>query len=212
HHGSGIIEMLAVLDRSALPDQSCQFRLAFDERQVGEIAPIEVEEIEHVIDEAVALSRLERGLQRRKAGDPALVLDHDLAVEQRRVGGKRGDGMGDVGKFFVPMEALAGEQTGLAIVEPRLNAIAVELDLVDPAGAGWRLGPQGGERRRHEFRQWRPARASLRFFLPALGRSRLGCRRGTSRAARALARGRTRRAARGAAAGRPYVLGWTLVR
>src|SRR5262249_48432538 len=41
--------------------------------------------------------------------------------------------------------------------EPRLDAVAVELDLVRPAEPAWRGRMQGGERRRHEIRERRVA-------------------------------------------------------
>ena len=92
-----------------------------------------MEKIEDVIDEALALPCLQRRLQLGKTRNAFLVLDHDLAVDQRRLRGQLGDGGGDVRKFFGPIETLAGEQTDLAVVEPSLDAITVELDLVHPA-------------------------------------------------------------------------------
>ena len=50
-----------------------------------EVAPIKLQQIEHVIDEAVGLAVLERVLQRREIAD-AVLLDHDLAVDHRGVG------------------------------------------------------------------------------------------------------------------------------
>jgi hypothetical protein len=102
-----------------------------------------MKQIEHVIDEALALAALERRLQLRKAGNSVLVLDDYLTVDQRRARGKLGDGGGGVRKFFAPLEALTREQTHVAVIEPRLDAVAVELDLVRPASPGRRRLVQG---------------------------------------------------------------------
>src|SRR6516225_11411545 len=115
--------MFTVSDRTALRpfDQLCQFGLALDQRHGGQIASIEMEKIEDIVNEALALPCLQRGLQLGKIRNAFLVLDHDLAVDQRRMRGQLGNGGGDVGKFLAPIEALAGEQADIAMVEPSLD-------------------------------------------------------------------------------------------
>src|SRR5262249_39408087 len=134
-----------------------QFGFALDQRQGGQIASIEMEKIEDIINEALALPCLQRGLQLGKTRNAFLVLDHDLAVDQRRVRRQLGNGRGDVWKFFAPIEPLAGEQADIAVVEPSLDAVTVELDLVRPAPAARRRRAQGRKRRWHEIRQPRAA-------------------------------------------------------
>src|SRR5215467_11497256 len=152
--------MLAVPDRPAsLADEAGQFRLALGQQQTREIAAVEMQEIEDIIDEAMAVARLERRLQTREAGATVLVLDHDLAVEQRGTRRKVGDGVGNVRKPLGPVQALAGEQLDLAAIEAGLHAVAVEFDLVHPVRAARRCGAEGCERRRQERRQARAARA-----------------------------------------------------
>ena len=73
-----------------------------------------------------------------------------------------------LGNLLGPIETLAREQTDLAVVEPGLDAIAVELDLVHPALAARRRRAQGGERRRHEIRQRRAVRPRLLVLAFAL--------------------------------------------
>src|SRR5437660_2893625 len=90
-----------------------------------------------------------------------LVLDHDLAVDQSRARGKCGDRARNVGKFFRPIEALAGEQAQAPMIEPRLHSITVEFDLVHPASAARRALAQRGKRGEHEFGQPRTAWARL---------------------------------------------------
>src|SRR5262249_56116357 len=113
-------------------------------------------------------------------------LDDDLAVDQRRARRKLGDSGGDVRESFVPIEALAGEQADFAVVEPSLDAVTVELDLVRPAPSARRRRAQNGERRRHEIRQSRAARTPL-LVLGAFLAAFLRCGR-TTRAARTLLR------------------------
>src|SRR4030088_1347239 len=97
-----------------------------------------MEQIEDVVEEALALSGFERRLQSRKYRNAARILDHHLAVDQRGAGRKLGGGHRDVGKFAGPVEALAGEQADVAAVEPGLDPIAVELDFMHPALAARR--------------------------------------------------------------------------
>ncbi len=151
HRRPIVIQMLAVSDRPApLPDQTRELRLALRERQTGKIAAVTVKEIEDVVDEPLAVTCLECRLQTGERGDAACVLDHDLAIDQRGTRRQLGHGVGDVRKSVRPIEALARQQPDLAMVKPRLDAIAVELDLVDPAPAAGSCRAQRGERRRHE--------------------------------------------------------------
>src|SRR5262249_44757939 len=71
-----------------------------------------------------------------------------------------------------PIEALAREQLDLAMVEPGLDAVAVELDLVHPALPARRRRTQGGERRRHERGQARAVEGFVSAVLAALGLDR----------------------------------------
>src|SRR5882757_880907 len=122
----------------SFPDKARELGLARDERQAREIAAVAMKEIEDVIDEPLALARFERRLQPREGGNAVRVLDHDLAIDQRRVRRQLCDGGGDVWKFGRPVEPLAGEQPNVPVREAGLDAIAVELDLMHPALAAWR--------------------------------------------------------------------------
>ena len=70
-----------------------------------------------------------------KLRDAVGIFGHQFAVDQSRLGRQLGDRVGDAREFCGPVEALAGQQLDLAVVEPRLQAVAVELDLVDPVAA-----------------------------------------------------------------------------
>src|SRR5262249_34669733 len=151
---------LAVPDRPAsLADEAGQFRLALGQQQTREIAAVEMQEIEDIIDEAMAGARPERRPQTREAGATRLLPGHDLPAEHRGTRRKVGDGVGNVRKPLGPVQALAGEQLDLAAIEAGLHAVAVEFDLVHPVRAARRCGAEGCERRRQERRQARAARA-----------------------------------------------------
>src|SRR5262249_798980 len=71
-------------------------------------------------------------------------------------------------KLLGPVETLAGEQADGAAVEPGLDAVAVELDLVHPARAARRRCAQRRERRRYEFGQPLPEWSGFLVLLRAL--------------------------------------------
>ena len=93
-------------------------------------------EVEGVEDELVGAFFGQGDLQGGEVGRALGVVGHDLAVEDAV--GKRGGGAGDGGEPRGPVVAVAGPDGGLAVADGDLDAVAVELDLVDPAGAGRR--------------------------------------------------------------------------
>ena len=92
---------------------------------------------------------LERILQGREIAD-SILLDHDLAVDQRGVDRKFGERVGDRLEFVSPVERLAGEQRDLSVVEPRLQAVAIELRLMHIGRVIRCFLVQGRKLRRHE--------------------------------------------------------------
>ena len=105
------------------------------------------------IGQPLGLAARERILQGGEAGDAIGAHHGDLAVQ---IGGADlGDrqGGGDRPEARGPVEAAAGEHANLAGLEARRGAVAVQLDLVDPAIAGRRLVREGGELGRDEFRE-----------------------------------------------------------
>src|SRR5262249_45762746 len=115
----------------------------------------------------------ERRLQLGKVRDAGFLLHDDLAVNQGGVRRKLGDGRRHIGKLVDPVEALAGEETHVAAVEAGLDAVAGELNLVQPTRAPRRGRTQGGERGRNEIRQGRvwPAVLVAGFLLRLLRRA-----------------------------------------
>ena len=122
---------------------------------------------------------------------PSSPSDHQFAVDQRGLGRQLGDGFGDGRKFLGPVEPAAGEQLHFAAIEPRLEAIAVEFDLVNPVAAVRRFvreRRQGTARRKRAGRSaapWTVCRAHGFFGAP---QDRCHARLGRASCARCLSR------------------------
>ena len=142
-------------------EQGGQRLLALEQRDCREVVVVEVEEIEGEERQLVRAPLGERVLERRKAAVAALVLDQDLAVDQRLPAGQRREGLGERAVAVGPVEAGAGDQPGRAALDPGERAIAVELDLVQPVGArgrrARRRGELGAQLGRQRAPSWRPA-------------------------------------------------------
>ena len=77
--------MLAVPDRGAgrqSRENLLQQILAIDQRRLGQIEALAIEEIEHEVAEPVLPAGFQIGLQVVEASDAAWILDHHLPVEQ----------------------------------------------------------------------------------------------------------------------------------
>ena len=109
-----------------------QSRLALAQRQCAQILATFEQEVEGEIDERVGLAF---GKGRLKSGEirgAILVQGAYLAIDDRvrqLAGGSR-----DGRIFGGPVETLAGLQGYLAIKHAHLDAVAIELDLMQPAG------------------------------------------------------------------------------
>jgi hypothetical protein len=64
HRRTGCLEIVAVSDRALLrlADEASQFGLALDQGHAGQVAAIEMEQIEDVVEKAVTLAGFQRGL------------------------------------------------------------------------------------------------------------------------------------------------------
>ena len=79
----------------------------------AQIAAVEMQKIEHVIDETIGSAVLQIGLQQRKSGDAASILDYQFAVEQRSFGRQRRDRFGDRLEAVRPVQAACGSADAL---------------------------------------------------------------------------------------------------
>src|SRR5215218_4213921 len=134
-------------------EQAGKERLAVDQGRVGELVAAEVEQVEGVIDHPVGALRFELLLQAGEARDAARALDDDLAVDERGPELQRLEGLGEAPELDRPVEPFAGQELDLAAIDPRLQAITVELDLVHPFAADRRMRGERREARLVEGRQ-----------------------------------------------------------
>ena len=134
-------------------EQALQRSLARDQRLFGQIAAVQIKQIENPIDEAIAAALLQIVLQHRETRNALVVLDDQFTVEERRLRRKRGDRLGNTLEAMRPIELFAREQLDLAAIEPRFDAVAVEFDLVDPIRPAWRGVVQRRQTRRNEIGQ-----------------------------------------------------------
>ena len=131
--------VIAELDRRAgigldqLP-KSCP---PFHERASPQILAVEVQEIEGKEHDPVR-RLVDSRAQGIEVGDAVLVLDDDLAIDHGRFAGQLGAGLDHPAIGPGPVPAMAGEGTDLAVIDDDQGAIAVMLDLVNPAlSGGW---------------------------------------------------------------------------
>jgi hypothetical protein len=173
------------------------------ERQVAQVVAVEVEQVEGVVGERVRRALLKRSLQIGEAASSLLVEDDHFAVENGAVDGELGGGFCNVAHAMGPVETTTREEAGAALsvffVDMDLNAIAVELELVQPVIAFRRLFNRRGQFRRKKAghlltREHRaggsrdPARAGLavQAAAPSAG---LFCASGASDSPAAFSRG-----------------------
>src|SRR5690606_20435242 len=102
------------------------------ERDAAQVIPVEIEQIEDDVADRIVLLLRERVLQRAEVAPPAPVVDDDLSVEPRSLHRERRERPRDRAELPRPVVALAREEARLLVVEPREDAVAVELDLVQP--------------------------------------------------------------------------------
>src|SRR5262249_16683422 len=75
------------------------------------------------------------------------------AIEERSLRRQHRNRLGDLFEAMGPVELLARQKTHPPMIEPRLDAVAVELDLVNPIPTPWRHAVQRGKAWRHEIRK-----------------------------------------------------------
>src|SRR3712207_1582484 len=80
----------------------------------------------------------------------APVPDDQFAVEDRRAAGKPGGAIHHAGVAVRPVETVAGKGPGTIVGDYNERAVAVVLDLVQPAVTGRRLGNELRDAGRNE--------------------------------------------------------------
>ena len=141
---AALLEMFAVAQRSFSSRQDfCEQPLAFDQRGGAEIVAVAIEDVEKVESESVAASLAKIALQRGKIRRAVAIFDDKFAIEHCGIHRKLAKRIVHVGaESLRPVEPIARQQRHLAGFNPRLQTIAVELDLMQPSGRNRRLGRQ----------------------------------------------------------------------
>ncbi len=139
----------AVHGLAAAPEQLLQPALALHQRQRAQVLAVLEQQVEGDVGEVPRLPLLDEPLQAAEVADAARVEDHDLAVQPGAVGGERLEGLGDLGEPRRPVQLVAREQAHAGPVHAGGDAVAVVLDLVQPAVALRRLLDQRREAEGH---------------------------------------------------------------
>ncbi len=126
--------------------------LPLGQRLLAQVLAVEEQKVEGETDDPLAAPG--KGVLKRAEVAPPLVVEHHrLAVDQRRAARQVGERLDEAGKAIAPVEAGAGVDRGLAGADRGDDAVAVELDLVQPPVTGRRRLGEGGQFRRHELRR-----------------------------------------------------------
>jgi hypothetical protein len=151
-HGAGALVNLGAVSLQVLGVQDAvggagqqlgEHALALDKPRPAQIEPVEVQEVEDVVEQPVLAASSEIGMQQPEIGDPARVRDDGFAVQDQVVRPQGGEGIGDLLKAPRPIVAPPGVDGGSPLSQLRLRAVTVELDLVEPPRAGWSLVAPG---------------------------------------------------------------------
>src|SRR6266851_3347222 len=109
-HGGAIgLKMLAETNRRVPRkprDDALQQPLPIKQCRFGEVVSVAVEQIEHEVTKPVPTAGFQIRLQIVEAGKAGVVLDHDLAVDQRGAETKLGERIRDAAKARRPVERL----------------------------------------------------------------------------------------------------------
>jgi hypothetical protein len=135
HLAAADLEAFAKLDVSAV-DQLLEMCLALEQRQLPQIIAIEIEQIERHQDDPVGAA-FQLILKHGEIGRPVRLRHHDFAVDDCGAGVDVKSIFGNFAEALGPVIAAAGEHLEFAVVQMNLHPIAVELDFVNPALAGW---------------------------------------------------------------------------
>ena len=167
HHVFGVDDR-ARAGALALAQQRLQPFLALDQRQLAQVLPVEMHEIEGGERDA-RVPALDRFDERGEIRDALVVEDHRFAVDHGALHAERFARLAQALEARGPVVALAGEELRAAIAHDQLQAIAVVLHLVQPLVAGGRGLAYFAQLRRNELR-----RSGAGAFLRRRG---LGARR-----------------------------------
>ncbi|MCY1516203.1 hypothetical protein D9M68_508230 [compost metagenome] len=155
---------------AARADQRGKLFPALRQRQAAQVTAFPVRQVEGKEDNGLVAMPVDGVLQRIEVRH-AVAQHDDLAIEPPLRDIELLDRRGQRAELAGPVIAVAGEQRRPGIVDPRQDAVAVELGFDDPAGAARQRGRRRGQLRRQLRRQRRARRVPDgvgRVFNPAL--------------------------------------------
>ena len=139
--------------RPGARQQIGQPRLALDQRQRGDVLAVAMQQVEDEIDQPGGVAGIRGGLDHAEGGDAVREDAAQFAVEIGLARIERRHGRRDLRVLVRPVEPGAGQQLDRAAVEPRMHAVTVELDFVQPLVAFRRRLDQLRELWRDPYRQ-----------------------------------------------------------
>ena len=129
------LEVVDVADRLLLRpgrgEQGAQRLLTLRQRQPAQVEPLGEQQVEREEDEVLRVVFRECRLKSREIGRPVRIERAGLAVDDAV--GQCFRGLRDGRELGRPVQSLARAQDSLAILDPELQAIPIELHLVRPA-------------------------------------------------------------------------------
>src|SRR5262249_19059969 len=124
--------------------------LTVNQRGVAQVVTIEVQKIESKERQVSLIVGAERLLQSAKARSALIVQHHDFAVERELFRGQRLYGGHKPPEPIGPVLAPPGQHARATAVPPAVDAVAIQLDLVDPIRSARRAIDGCRELRRDE--------------------------------------------------------------
>ncbi len=133
--------------------------LALRQLDGAQVEAVEIEQVEHEIDEVGGRRSRQRVLQRLEAAAPLLIERHDFAVEPRGLHRQARGRARNRRKVRGPVLSIARDHPRRAFGNAAQHPVAVVLDLVDPVRADGRVLDQRRELGFDEIGKRRLARA-----------------------------------------------------
>ncbi len=136
-------------DARMRPEHALEQALAVLERDVEQQPAIEVEQVERLVDEVRGALVAGPLLEQAEVGATGVVEGDDLAVDDRLLGVDPGRRSQEPREVRLGVLEVAGPRPDLAVVDDRLDAVAVPLDLEQPvrvAERPWSPGSRASAR------------------------------------------------------------------
>jgi hypothetical protein len=121
--------------RSDVGQQLRKEALALAKLRPAQVEPLDVEQVERIIEQPVLPAGGEIGVEQSKIGDAPRIRDDGLAIQDQVLCRKGRERVGNRLKAQRPVVARAGVDGRPSVSQVRLRAVPVKLDLMQPAPA-----------------------------------------------------------------------------